>query len=291
MAPGNPAAFKRELKRHLDALAKETGKDMHALRREAAFEACLKRLSTSALHFVLKGAYALEVRSPLRSRTTQDLDVLFLDERLRSLSDDELADELSKMLASALRSPSDDHFSFEIIEIKKEIGGRGTEGVRFFIAARLLGQNFERFLMDVVVGDAFLDSAETAHAGRYLSGMGLRKESVPLLRRSQHFAEKLHAYTLPREGLNTRVKDLVDFIVLNELGEIDPGELGRAIALVFSHRGTHLPPEALPPPPVEWALPYARLASGAGIEQTMAEAHALAASIYAEARSLAAKAA
>jgi len=37
---------------------------------------------------------------------------------------------------------------------------------------------------------------------------------VQLIAREQQFAEKIHAYTLPRSATNSRVKDLVDMALL-----------------------------------------------------------------------------
>jgi hypothetical protein len=50
------------------------------------------------------------------------------------------------------------------------------------------------------------------------------------------FAEKLHAYTLPRQGRpNARVKDLVDLVLLSVSGTLDAARVTR------EHRG-HIPP-------------------------------------------------
>lgn len=272
--------FKNLLKKTLDGLVRSTGKDMHTLRREVVFEAALKRLASSGVPFVLKGAYALEVRNPMKSRTTKDLDILLLaGQELLDKEDDHFLPAVRSVMAKSLSVESDDFFSFEIVEVKKEIENNCGRGLRLFIAAKLLGANFERFLVDVVVGDTLVGAPETAQAGKYLSLMGLAMEPIPVLPLAQHFAEKVHAYTLPREGQNSRVKDLVDFVVLAEMG-FPAAELARAVDEVFRHRSTHRPPTALPLPPTDWVDPYGRLAGGAGIELSMAEAHKMAAAVY-----------
>jgi hypothetical protein len=276
----SPSEFKNLLKKTLDGLVRTTGKDMHTLRREVVFEAALRRMGRSGIPFVLKGAYALEVRSPLRSRTTKDLDILLLDSgEMLGKEDDIFLQAVRGVVARSLRTEADDFFSFEIVEVKKEIDNSCGRGLRLFIAAKLLGANFERFLMDVVVGDTLVGQPETASAGRYLSTMGFAVEPIPVLPLAQHFAEKVHAYTLPREGKNSRVKDLVDFIVLADIG-FPAEELARAVDEVFSHRSTHRPPTSLPLPPRDWTEPYGRLAAGAGIELSMAEAHKKASVVY-----------
>jgi hypothetical protein len=41
---------------------------------------------------------------------------------------------------------------------------------------------------------------------------------IPIISQEQQFAEKVHAYTLPRKTPNSRVKDLVDILLLIENG-------------------------------------------------------------------------
>jgi hypothetical protein len=216
----------------------------------------------------------------MKSRTTKDLDILLLDSgEMLGKEDDLFLASVRGIVARSLSVESDDFFTFEVVEVKKEIDNSCGRGLRLFIAAKLLGANFERFLMDVVVGDILVGPPETARAGRYLSAMGLAMEAIPVLPLAQHFAEKVHAYTLPREGRNSRVKDLLDFVVLADMG-FPAAELARAVDEVFSHRSTHRPPTVLPLPPPDWVDPYGRLADGAGIELSMAEAHKMAAAVY-----------
>jgi len=50
----------------------------------------------------------------------------------------------------------------------------------------------------------------------------------------QHWAEKLHAYTLPRDGAtNSRVKDLVDLALLIELQSMSPTRINAAVGNVL----------------------------------------------------------
>jgi hypothetical protein len=43
---------------------------------------------------------------------------------------------------------------------------------------------------------------------------GVAPPSLPIISAEQQFAEKLHAYTLPRgERVNTRTKDLIDMVL------------------------------------------------------------------------------
>ena len=88
---------------------------------------------------------------------------------------------------------------------------------------------------------------------------------------AEQFAEKLHAYTLPRQGrTNTRVKDLVDMVLLSVSGKLDAIRVRESIAATFRRRATHPVPATLPPPPESWREPFAELASECGMTPDMA---------------------
>jgi hypothetical protein len=73
-----------------------------------------------------------------------------------------------------------------------------------------------------------------------------KTESVRALTGEQQFAEKLHAYTLPRSNMNTRVKDLVDMVLLFESGKLNALATAEAFKLTFERRSTHEIPLSLP---------------------------------------------
>jgi hypothetical protein len=73
-------------------------------------------------------------------------------------------------------------------------------------------------------------------------------------------AEKLHAYTLPRERPNSRVKDLPDLALLAGSGPFVGSRLRAAIEATFNFRGSHTAPASLPPPPSQWTQRYEVLA-------------------------------
>jgi len=82
-----------------------------------------------------------------------------------------------------------------------------------------------------------------------------------MITREQQFAEKLHAYTLPRAGtVNSRVRDLVDMILLISLGRLPSHASAEAVLRTFDRRGTHAIPIALEPPPPDWSAPFERMA-------------------------------
>lgn len=81
-----------------------------------------------------------------------------------------------------------------------------------------------------------------------------------MIAREQQFAEKLHAYTLPRNSANSRVKDLVDMTLLIASGGLDRRRVADALHLTFERRGTHALPVSLIPPPADWQVPFRALA-------------------------------
>jgi hypothetical protein len=75
-----------------------------------------------------------------------------------------------------------------------------------------------------------------------------------------HIAEKLHAYTLPRQRPNTRVKDLPDLALLATARPIERRQLRAALQQTFAFRKTHGLPAALPEPASSWTAPYEAMA-------------------------------
>lgn len=89
----------------------------------------------------------------------------------------------------------------------------------------------------------------------------------------QQFAEKLHAYTLPRtDRLNTRVKDLIDMVLLTQIRPLDLRALKSALDQVFKVRKTHNLPRELEPPPLQWLGPYTELANECSLSLSLKEA-------------------
>jgi hypothetical protein len=81
-----------------------------------------------------------------------------------------------------------------------------------------------------------------------------------MIAREQQFAEKLHAYTLPRNSANSRVKDLVDMALLIGSGGLDRQRVLNGLHLTFKRRGTHDLPASLVTPPADWQVPFRALA-------------------------------
>src|SRR5207302_1891426 len=108
-----------------------------------------------------------------------------------------------------------------------------------------------------------------------LADVGLGPIDVLIVPLERQVAEKLHAYTRDYNGRSTRVKDLVDFMLICQLENIDAQRLREAIEQTFAHRGTHDLPSRLPPPPGGWERSYREEAEAVGITEDIREAHRL----------------
>ena len=109
-----------------------------------------------------------------------------------------------------------------------------------------------------------IEPHETIQCRDWLEFGGIATSTVRMIAREQQFAEKIHAYTLPRSAQNSRVKDLVDLALLIGSGGLDEQRILDALRLTFERRGTHSLPTSLAPPPVDWQIPFRALAKNAG---------------------------
>ncbi len=75
-----------------------------------------------------------------------------------------------------------------------------------------------------------------------------------------HIAEKLHAYSLPRQTSNSRVKDLPDLALLGQAGEHDANRIRIALRQTFMFRRSHEIPLYFQEPPAFWGNQYAKIA-------------------------------
>lgn len=93
----------------------------------------------------------------------------------------------------------------------------------------------------------------------------------------QHIAEKVRAYTATygtdKRG-STRVKDLVDVVLLARHTSPCAERLEQALQSTFERHSKQALPDTLPPPPEAWTAPYARLARDVGIPSDLVGAHA-----------------
>jgi hypothetical protein len=211
---------------------------------------------------LIKGGFALELRLE-EVRATRDIDLQVDGPPVEVIE-----------LRRAGRLALGDRFSFEINPDRDHptITGPGVRygGTRYRVMPWFAGKMFGRaFGLDLAVGGLVTGPIDEVRGDDLMSFVGIEPGTYRLISRGTHIAEKLHAYTLPREGrLNTRIKDLPDLALLGQIGEFEGVELRQAIAATFEHRATHEVPLALPPPPNEWAVSYQGLAAEDGLQWT-----------------------
>lgn len=253
-------SFRRALEDRLSATAKTKAIDLQRMRRQVAFDRLLVRLfSAGNPPWCLKGGYALELKLEM-ARTTRDLDLGLSSVNLE-------ADDLLEALQTSAAMETGDFFIFNIGEPSMDLDGAPYGGSRFPVEAHLDGRLFARFHLDVGLGDIQRKPYEWIEPREWLSFAGMEAGKFPSISREEHFSQKIHAYTLPRgERSNTRVKDLVDLVLLIDSGGIDQNRLVRDVVDTFNRRGTHEVPSTLETPPEFWKPVFVKLASECGID-------------------------
>jgi hypothetical protein len=150
--------------------------------------------------------------------------------------------------------------------------------VRYRVRADLDSRRFEWVTLDVGI-DQYIASAPDMLTGPdFFAFAGIPPIVVPALPLEQHVAEKLHAYArIYGDGRqSTRVKDLVDLVLIAQNSAFQAERLANAIAATFSTRGTHVPKTLAAPPP-DWRRPYQALATETGLAPEIESGHAVAA--------------
>ena len=133
----------------------------------------------------------------------------------------------------------------------------------------IAGRTFGRFHLDVGFGDPISGEPEELIGDDLLAFAGIAPARALAIPKAQQFAEKLHAYTYRwTDRGNTRVKDLVDLVLLIERGELDPAAVVAAVNETFARRGTHPVPDTLDPPPPLWTDEFPPMAEQAGLTTT-----------------------
>ncbi|MGQ0507138.1 MAG: nucleotidyl transferase AbiEii/AbiGii toxin family protein [Myxococcaceae bacterium] len=250
----SPAAFKQALEQRLRTSAK-TGAAFARKRQLLVFDRFLARIAAVLGDAAtLKGGLVLELRLA-RARTTKDVDL-----RMMGPSDDILA-----RLQEAVRRDLGDFMTFEVgpdddhPEIQND--GMQYDGLRFCAECRLAGKLYgQPFGVDVAFGDPILGEPELVVADDVLAFAGIPPPTLRLYPIETHIAEKLHAYTMPRQRPNSRVKDLPDIALLATAQALDAKRLRAALEQTFTFRKTHLLPAVLPDPLAAWGTPYAAMA-------------------------------
>lgn len=262
----NANHFRQALEERLKNLSRSEGIEIMRLRRQVAFDRLLVRFFHNPnAPWLLKGGYAMELRID-RARTTKDLDLSLKFKPTGNLL------EMLQELTGRDASEWGDFFSFRIGEAMTSLDAAPEGGERFPVEARLDGRTFIRFHLDIGIGDATLEPSDLLQGKDWLGFAGVAAPIIRAIPAPLQFAEKLHAYTLPRTVPNSRVKDVIDMLLLIRLNILTLSTLRKALHQTFARRKTHAWPEYLPKPPIEWETPFQALAEECGLDLSLGQA-------------------
>lgn len=249
-------AFRRALEDRLNTKAKRSGLPLIRLRKMVAFDRFLARLMVAqSEEWALKGGLALQLRLGERSRTTKDVDLLAL------ISTEKVLESLREAASLDLH----DWFQFQVAE-PAQVPFTEKEAKRYPLSSMLDGRSFERFHIDIGIGDAVVEPFELLPITDLLEFAGLSPTKVPCYPVSQQIAEKLHAYTKPRgSGTSSRVKDLVDLVLLSEMRSFSISQLRLAVQATFLAEKTHAIPLVIPEPPRRWESEFRKICVDLGL--------------------------
>jgi hypothetical protein len=265
-------AFRRALEGRLKTVSQAERVDLNRLRRQVSFDRLLARLfQEDAAPWVLKGGYALELRFK-SARSTIDIDLTV--QRVTGTEEGgDAVRAIREMLQTKAGVSLGDWFEYSIGPPVMDLAAAPYGGARYSVEARMDGRVFARFHLDAIVGDVVMQPLETVECRDWLGFAGIEKSHVRMISREQQFAEKIHAYTLPRSSPNSRVKDLVDLALLVGDDPLDRRKVFDALHLTFERRGTHSLPASLSAPPQEWQTPFRALAEECGLQTDIASVY------------------
>ena len=256
-------AFRRALEERLKRVSLTDQIDPNRLRRQVSFDRLLARLfREDPAPWVLKGGYALELRFKA-ARSTVDIDLTV--QRVAASVGGDANQVVRQMLQTAAAVALGDWFEFTIGPPVMDLIAAPYGGARYPVEARMDERIFSRFHLDAGVGDVVMRPLDTIMCRDWLGFAGIESSHVLMIAREQQFAEKIHAYTLPRNAANSRVKDLVDLALLIGSSGLDEQRILYALRLTFERRGTHDLPAGLVTPPADWQVPFQALAEECGL--------------------------
>lgn len=195
-----PPAIRQSVLHRLRNRAAQLGVEPQRYRKHAIFERFLTRVLPSG-DWIVKGGFALELRYAWACRPTIDIDLY---------SNVAIEEALVRLRETLAARASADEMSFEIDPLARALPGADGGGIRIGVIASVGGLELDRFHVDIGRVDASVQSPDIAQGSTSPSPFAGEPLAIPIYPVTQHLAEKLHAYTLPRDRPNSRVKDLVD---------------------------------------------------------------------------------
>lgn len=271
-------AFKVAIADRITAFARSSGEPHQDLYRRIAIDRFLARIDWSK--WMAKGGYVLQRRLP-QARRTKDLDLSTFDSSFIGIDQTAKEDALLEDLQLSARNDVDDYFQFEVSR-DRTLDGFGKGGLRCVVRCLIDSELWSTFQVDAVVQDETVFENEEVRGDDFLEFAGLEPLKLQVPIKEEVFAEKLHAYTFPRENENTRVKDILDLMLLVKDG-LDTVKVAKALKGVFAIRSTHQLPESLPAPPASWSKIYAELIRDTEVSHSLKESYETVAAFFTDA--------
>lgn len=240
------------------AQARQSGQPTQQVLRQFVFDRLLARLFHDAdAPWVLKGGNALMSREPMAARASLDLDIAARHEQTN-------LDALAQRFEAAAALDIGDHFRF-VVTSRREHQGESqphVTGLQLTLAAYCGIKNVDTIKIDLVTGTLITGTPQPL-ARTSLPIDGLDPVVVTVYPIADHIADKICA-TAETHGTtakpSSRVRDLVDLVVIANTQTVDASELSHAVRSEWSHRRLLGRPAF--DPPTGWATGYGRLASG-----------------------------
>lgn len=208
-----PAGFRMAVEARLRERARRLRVPVYIVRRQAALERLVVRLSKVAPgRWAVKGGFALETRLGERARASLDLDA---DHR-------QGADAAREDLQRAAIEDAGDYFAFAIVGTE-ELSEAGVRlALRYKLVSTLSGRTFEPLEVDVSIASPEPWDAEPVQRPGMLAELGFAPIEMSVVPVARQVAEKLHAYTRRyKGGGTTRARDLVDLLLIRQYERID----------------------------------------------------------------------
>lgn len=204
-----------------------------------------------------EGGMALEVRLRDQARLTKDIDLGLRD------GVNEQAELHERLVEALAADPFNDRFVLvagPVTELSPDGGGHTTW--RSSVAAQLAGRPFGGVQIDVSPRAHELDLTDTVALPNSLAFADIEAPAVEIIDVNRHAAEKFHAMLRQFDDReNTRVRDLLDLVLLIENELLDRPAMASAVRDVWQERDATARPKELAVLPASWPDRYERLAA------------------------------
>lgn len=267
--------FPSRLRAEIPRLAEASGISESRIRRWIAFERFLARVPSDG-SWLLKGSFAMELLFRPSCRPAEDLD--FTLPKAPRMQYNPPPD-----IISIAQRDVNDGFRFESTPISETIEawqegttyGRGRAEVKCFVG----NDELAAFHVDADFGDIpVLEPKELVPAANLLSFAGIEKPRPLIVPFETQFAEKIHAYTLPkRAAARNTLHDFADLVLLLEranpndyfLCNMEPVTLAFAVDRTFRRRASHEFPHSFPKPDSSLEAEFNALSISMNMHTTM----------------------